>query len=274
MHLITFSRKMGADGSAIAKRVANKLGYRLYDTEAIDRKAREMGFLEVAKELDERAPSLFQRLFFHKPVVELDRINSVVYELAREGDAVFLGRGSHILLKSFQCALQIRVTASPEKRIENLVKRGFQQESAARAIERSDHERGSFIKFAFGEDWENPELYDIVLNMDKLSIDLAVNTVLNLARSDEIKACSVDALRSLEMMSLISRAEAALIEAGLTYGPTTAVSVAVSEPGKVRLSGSVEDAAGKARAEKVIQGLKGVESIDNQILVIPAGRHA
>ena len=109
----------------------------------------------------------------------------------------------------------------------------------SKAIEQSDHERGAFIKFAFGVDWENPELYDLVLNMDKLSIDLAVNTVLSLARSEEIKACSVDALRSLEMMSLESRAEAALIEAGLTYGPITSVSVTVSEPGKVRLVGFV-----------------------------------
>ena len=274
MHFITFSRKMGTNGTEVARRVAEKLGYKFYDTRAIDQAAGEMGFLESVKEMDEKAPSLFHRLFSQKPAIALDRINSVVYELAKKGDAVFLGRGSHILLKSFQCALQIRVTASPEIRIQNLVKRGFHRDAASKAMEQSDIERGAFIKFAFGVDWEASELYDLVLNMDKLSIDLAVNTVLGLARSDEIKACSVDALRSLEMMSLSSRAEAALIDAGLTYGPITTVSVTVSEPGKVRLSGLVGETAAKTMAEKVVKGLKGVESIDNQIQVMPADRHA
>ena len=274
MHFITFSRKMGTNGSEIARMVSEKMGYRFYDTEAIDRAAKEMGFMESVKGVDDKPPSLFQRLFSHKPAIALDRINSVIYELAERGDAVFLGRGSHILLRSFECALQIRVTASVEKRVQNLVARGFQRDAAARAIERSDHERGAFIKFAFGVNWENSELYDMVLNMDKMSVDLAVSTILNAARSEEIKACSVDALRSLEIMGLSSRAEAALIEAGFTYGPINSVSVTVVAPGKVQLGGMVEDAAGKAMAEKVVKGLKGVVSIENQIRVTPADRHA
>jgi len=274
MHFITFSRKMGANGTAIAKRVAEKLGYKFYDTEAIEGAARQMGILESVKEIDEKAPSLLQRFFSHRPTIDLDRLTSVVYELAKQGDAVFLGRGSQILLKSFHCALHVRVTAPVERRVQNLLERGFLREVALKAIEQSDHERNAFVKFAFGVDWENPELYDVVLNTDKLSVNLAVNAVLNLARSEEIKACSTDAVQSLEKMGLERRVEAALIEAGLTYGPVTSVSVSVEEPGKVRLSGIVEDQAGKARAEKLAKGLKGVESVDNQIRIIPADRHA
>jgi cytidylate kinase len=275
MHFITFSRKMGANGTEIAKQVADKMGYDFYDTEAIERTAREMGFLESLKEINEKVPSLFQRVYSHKPAIELDRLTSVVYELAKKGDAVFLGRGSHILLKSFNCALHIMVTASPEKRIQNLIERGFHREAALKAIERSDYERRAFIKFAFGVDWENSELYDMVLNMDKLSINLAVNTILDMARSEEIKACSIDAMKSLEVMGLVNRAEAALIEAGLTYGPAGAyVSVVVEEPGRVRLLGVVDDKTSKTRAEKIVKNVKGVESIDNQIRVAPADRHA
>jgi cytidylate kinase len=274
MYFITFSRKMGSNGTEIARRVAEKMGYNFYDTEAIENAAREMGVLKNFKEIDEKAPSLFQRLFSHKPAIELDRLTSLVYELAKKGNSVFLGRGSHILLKSFSCALHIRVTASVEKRAQNLIERGFTREGALKAIERSDHERSTFIKFAFGVDWENPDLYDLVLNMDKLSVDLGVNTVLGLARSEEIKACSIDAMKSIEMMGLARRAEAALTEAGLTYGPTTSISVSVVEPGKIRLSGMAESQATKTRAENLLKVLKGVGSIENQIRVTPADRHA
>ena len=50
MHFITFSRKMGTNGTEIARRVAEKLGYKFFDTEAIERAAKEMGVLESVKE--------------------------------------------------------------------------------------------------------------------------------------------------------------------------------------------------------------------------------
>jgi len=258
MYFITFSRKMGTNGSEIARRVAD-----FYDTEAIEEAAQEMGFLKDVKEIDEKAPSLFQRFFSQQTEIHLDRLHSVIYELATRGSAVFLGRGSHMLLRSFKCALHTRVTASLEKRIENLVKRGWHREVAIRAIEKSDHERGAFIEFAFRVDWDDPEFYDLVLNMDNLTIDLAVDTVLHIANSEEIKARSVDAMKSLEMMGLARRAEAALIEAGLIHGP----SISVLEPGRIQLTGLMRQESEKTEAEEILKRVKGVNSINNQIQV-------
>ena len=264
MYFITFSRKMGTNGSEIARRVADQLGYNFYDTEAIEKAAQEMGFLKDVKEIDEKAPSLFRRFFSQNPEVHLDRLHSIIYELASRGNAVLLGRGSHILLRSFKCALNIRVTASLENRIANLVGRGWHREVAIKAIHKSDHDRGAFIKFAFGADWDNPELYDIVLNTDNLTVDMAANTVLHIAGSEEIKARSVDAMRSLEMMGLARRAEAALIEAGLKYGP----SISVLEPGRIQLSGVVRGEMIKTKAEEILRRVRGIQSIDNQVQVM------
>jgi cytidylate kinase len=265
MYFITFSEKMGSNGSEIALRVAEQLGYSFYDTEAIENAAREMGFLQDIREIDEKMPSLFQRLFSQKPEIHLDRLHSVIYELASRGNAVFLGRGSYILLRVFKCALHIRVIASLEKRIQNLVERGFHREVAIKEIHRSDHERGAFVKFAFGVDSDNVDLYDIVINTDNFTIDLAINTVLHMARSEEIKARSLDAMKSLEMMGLARRVEAVLIEAGF---PSTSVSVSVLEPGKIQLTGFVGKQMEKAEAEGVLKGVKGIKSLENQIRVI------
>jgi cytidylate kinase len=262
VYLITFSRKMGTNGSEVARRVANVLQYNFYDTEAIESTAREMGFLKDVKEVDEKPPSLFQRLFTHRPEVYLDRLNSVIYELASRGNAVILGRGSHILLRTLTCALHIRVTASLEKRIQNLIKRGFERETAIKAIHKSDHEREAFIKFAFGVDWDNPELYDMVLTVDNLPVGLAVDAVVHLAGSDEIQVRSYDAMKSLEMMGLARRAEAALIEAGF---PSSLLSVSVSEPGRLQMSGVVQTESTRMQAEAALKGVKGVESVDNQV---------
>ncbi len=79
----------------------------------------------------------------------MNRLHSVLYELASRGNAVFLGRGGHILLRSFQCTLHIRVSGSLENRIENLVGRGWHREVAIKAIHKSEQGRGAFIKFSF-----------------------------------------------------------------------------------------------------------------------------
>ena len=197
MKWITFSRKMGTQGTEVAKRVASGLGYPLYDTKAINHMAEELGILGSVREVDEKVPSMLHRVFSHAPMVYLERLYSVIYELARQGNAVFLGRGSHILLRDFPCALHVRVTASPETCVRTLMNQGLNRDAAARAIKRSDDERSAFVKFAFGVDWENPERYDLVLNMDKLTVNLAVATVLHMARSSEISEASAEAVTLL-----------------------------------------------------------------------------
>ena len=267
MYFITLSRKMGANGSELARRVAAELQYHLYDTEVIENTAREMGFLKDVQDIDKKVPSFFERFFSSRPQMHLDRLTAVIYELASRGNALFLGRGSHILLREFPCAMHVRVTASLEKRIQNLVERGFQREAAIRAIRRTDHERAAFIKFAFGVDWDNPELYDLVLNMDHLTVSLAADIVTHMATSEEVKARSMDAMQSLTMMALAMRAEAALIEKG--FSPPY-VSVCALEPCKLQLTGTVGVPWEKANIERIVKGVQGITSIDNQIQIAAA----
>jgi len=266
------SRKMGTHGSDIAKRVASELGYRFYDTEAIGHMAQELGVLDNVRETDENVPSVFQQIFSQRPIVYLERLASALYELARQGDAVFLGRGSHVLLRDFPCALHVWVTASPESRIRALLNQGWTREAAVRAIKRSDDERSALVKFAFGVDWEDPARYDLVLNMDKLSVPVAVSTVLHVARSPAISDASGDALRALSMLALARRAEAALLEASVSQGFSASLSVAVVEPGTVRVSGDVDTPERRAEAENILRAAKGVESVENAIRVIPRRR--
>jgi cytidylate kinase len=269
MKWITVSRKMGTRGSEIARRVASELGYPLYDTKAINRMAQELGVLGSVRQVDEKTPPIFQRLFSQRPMVYLERLYSVIYELAKKGDAVFVGRGSQILLRDFPCVLRVRVTASHEKCVRTLMDQGLNREAAARAIKRSDDERSAFVKFAFGVDWEDPERYDLVLNMDKLSLNEAVSTVLHIVRSQDIAEASPEAVGALETMALASRAQAALVEASFGHGCAASLSVSVVAPGTVRVSGDVETRERKAEAESVLRAVKGVKSVENAIQVVP-----
>ncbi len=259
MYFLTFTCKMGTGGAEMAGRVAAELGYNFYDVKAIEHAAKEMGFMEEAAEVEEKGPSLVARFFsFKNPEIPLNRLKSVVYELASRGSAVFVARANHALLRDLTCALHIGVTASLERRVQNLVARGVQEEEALKAIRTNDHEREAFTKFAFGVDWNNPELYHIMLNMDKWSTDQAVDMIVGLARKGEASARSVDVTSHLRTMALATRTRAALIEAGFSM---TNLSLSVPEPGRVHLVGRECSASDVARARNIVQGLQGVESV-------------
>ncbi len=270
MQFITFSRKMGTRGTEIAKLVAANLNYHFYDTEQIEKKAEDMGVLDDIWKVEETAPSPFMRLLFSvKPEIHLDRLYLVIYELARLGSAVILGRGGNMLFRSLPYTLHVRVIASTEKRISNLMESGYDRDAAAREMERSDHERGNFSRFAFHRDWESPEMYDLILTMDKLNVDTAVDLILYAARSEEVRGRSSDVKTSLEMMQLALKLGTALTESGFDSGH---VSAFVDAPGRVRLTGVVPVSWEKSAAERTARGVKGVESIENRIRISGSSR--
>jgi hypothetical protein len=139
-----------------------------------------------------------------------------MYEVAREGSALFFGKGSQLLLHDFDCALHVLVTGSREKRIARIAEEHkVGRDVAEEMVDRSDHDKRSFLRFAFDEDWLNPKLYDVILNTDKLSVDSAVKMILDAANSHEIKACGIDSVRKLGRLSLNRQIESALLEEGL-----------------------------------------------------------
>jgi cytidylate kinase len=266
MYLVTISEMMGTGGETIAREVARELGYAFYGEKELTEAAERMGFVSDLKSLDEKAPALFERLFSEKPKIYLDRLQSVIFEVAKNGNALFFGRGSQLLLSSFDCALHVFVTGSFEKRVERVMKEmNVTKEVAERIVLRSDHEKRGFLRFAFDEDWLNPKLYDLILNTDILSTASAIRIITEAARSDEIKACGVDAIRTLGRLSLQRRIEAALLEKGLA---SSRIFVTVEDDETVRLYGLAGSDDEKTAMEALLKSVKGVEKVLNEVTVL------
>lgn len=266
MYLVTISEMMGTGGETIGREVARELGYAFYGEKELTEAAERMGFVSDLKSLDEKAPALLERLFSEKPKIYLDRLQSVIFEVAKNGNALFFGRGSQLLLGSFDCALHVFVTGSFEKRVERVMKgMNVTKDVAERIVLRSDHEKRGFVRFAFDEDWLNPKLYDLILNTDILSTASAIRIITEAARSDEIKACGVDAIRTLGRLSLQRRIEAALLEKGLA---SSRIFVTVEDDETVRLYGLAGSDDEKAAMEALLKGVKGVEKVLNEVTVL------
>ena len=261
MYFITVSEMIGTNGQRIARRVAEELNYTFYGDEELFGAASEMGFLSDVKKLDEKAPPLLERFFTERPKIYLDRLQSVIYELAKKGNAVFFGRGGKFLLQSFDCAFHVLVTGSTEKRIQRIMEeKKVKKEIAEKIINRSDHDKKAFIRFAYDEDWLNPRFYDLILNTDKLSADSAVKMIMDVAKSDEIRSCGIDSVQLLGKLSLNRKVESALLEAGVL---DPHLSFTVEEPEQVKVYGIVGSSEEKERIEKLVKKVKGVREVKN-----------
>ncbi len=169
----------------------------------------------------------------------------------------YLAREASFYLNSFGCALHVLVTGSMEKRIDRIMReKGVGREIAEKMIERSDHDKKGFFRFAFNEDWLNPHLYDLILNTDKLSIESAAKMVVDAARSEEIKACGMDSVRLLGKLSLHRKVESALLEAGVT---NQHLFFTIEDADSVRIYGLANSLEEKESIEKVLKGIKDIK---------------
>jgi len=266
MYFITISELLGTNGEKIARKIAEELKYTFYGTEELFAAATAMGSLSNANKSDEKVPGLLERLFSDKPKIYLDRLQSVIYEVAKKGNAVFFGRGGKFLLYSFDCAFHILVTGSTEKRIQRVMEeKQVGREVAEKIISHSDHDKRAFIRFAYDEDMLNPRLYDLVLNTDKLSINSAVKMIMDVAKSDEIKSCGIDSVQLLGKLSLNRKVESLLLEAGFT---SAYLFFTVEEANSVRLFGMVNSAGEKEAIENLIKRIKEIKNIKNELRVV------
>ena len=110
----------------------------------------------------------------------------------------------------------------------------------------------------------NPQLYDLVLNTDKLSIDSAVKMILDAANSDEIKSCGIDSVQMLGKLSLNRKVESLLLEAGIT---SSYLFFTIEETNSIRLFGMVNSSGEKERIETLVRKIKEIKNIKNELMV-------
>jgi cytidylate kinase len=178
MTVITLSRELGSRGDDVAVGVAQRLGLRLVGREIINRAAADAGVGEVAlAELDELG------LLGVKPSAEsLRRYREKVVEIiegqAAQGDVLLVGRGGQVALGGRRDVLHVRITAPVETRCAAVQARcGVSAEVAAARIAASDAARASYHRRHFNAAWDDEALYDVILNMTRLTVTVAVDIV-------------------------------------------------------------------------------------------------
>lgn len=268
MPLITISKSMGTGGTTIARHVAEKLNVELYDDQRLQQEALNMGIrADELKSLDEKVPGLFDRLWGSKPELYLDLMESVVYEVARNGEGVILGHGSQLLLRDFGCALHVLIYGSLLSRLDRIMDvHGVSREVAERLMEKSDHEREGFLRYAFHMDANDPSLYDLVINTEKMGADGAEALIVEAARSQKIKECSIGALEAMERLSLGKKVQAEFLR---NHFDLSLLHLEVADKGVLYIKGLTKTQDRAQRLVDVARSVPGVKDVQSEVVAMP-----
>lgn len=269
MSIVAISQSLGSLGDEIGREVARALSYELADREIILKAAERFG--ELATEIEhvtEERPTILER-FADTKRRYLAYVEAIIFEMAARDSVILSGRGSTVLLRKARHALRVRITA-PERlrasRVEH--QQGLTSDAALDAVRESDHDRASRVRFLYHVDWDDPLLYDLVLNTERLDAKDGARLVQNALRSERFRP-TPESLAEVRNMSLAAQARAALLVNPLTR--SLHLSVACKD-GRLSVGGMVDREELRKAAEEILGTIPGVSAVQSEVVVLSTRR--
>lgn len=199
--VITISREVGSGGRTIGRALAEKLGVRFCDknlinslVEKFDLSAKNIEMIKGQKK--NWLADILQRITpvphagalgstgqEFAPAITNDELfraeSEILKEIAAQESCVIAGRSGFFILKDCPNKLDILIRSSLSNRISRIVeKQNVSREEAERIVERVDAQRENFVRRYTDTSRYDARNYDLVLNVDGLTGDEAVDIIL------------------------------------------------------------------------------------------------
>ena len=263
MSIVAMSETVGSGGTEIGRALARALGWEFADRDIITKAAESFGegVMDLRHAIEEK-PTLWDR-FRQSQRRYKAYVEAIVLEMAARDNVVLVGRASTVILGDVPHALRVRVIAPEPMRAQRMEReQGLTPEAALEFVRDADRDLASRVRFFYDLDWEDPLLYDVVLNTERLSVSRAVAVLREELLDERLRSKEV-ARQALHDRSLLARARAVL-----QSNPTTrpcAIGVAVDR-GTVSLTGRVETTTERQAAEAAVAGIPGVVGVHNELM--------
>jgi len=265
MPIVTIYQGASGEGQELAEAVAEALGYRCVGREVLVEASRRYGIPEAKlNDIVEKGPHWWERLLQDLRPYRIV-LQATLCELAHDGKVVYHGHLGHELLSGIGHVLKVLLTAPIEFRIEQIRTRQSLTDVAARHyIEEVDKARSRRLMAMFGTDWRDPNRYDLILNMGKMSREGAKRVILEAARLEEYQptAASDQAFNDL---ALSSRVYAALFSSPNVRGYAIEVR---AEDGHIHLKGRVDHGL-EDQFVNLVKNVPGVTKVTSDLYSTP-----
>jgi cytidylate kinase len=165
MAIITVAREVAAFGEEVALEFSRLAGYRYVDRAHLEKRLEAMGIDpgHIAR-YDERRPGFWASISQERDDY-IHYLKMIMFDEARSGDVVLVGRGSTCAFKGVPSAVAIKLVAPRETRVARVARSySCDERHARKTVERSDHDREGFHRYFFDVDWKDASEYDLVMN--------------------------------------------------------------------------------------------------------------
>jgi cytidylate kinase len=193
---IALSREAGSRGASIARRVARKLGWQVYNQELLDTIAHEGEFSagvfadllpEAVTWVEENVQRLADENKVSRQRHSLD-LARVILAVAAQGEAVLIGRGAGYILPR-ATTLHVRIMAPLADRVAYMSQwLRLTLEEAAEQVRVLDARRAEFMQAHFHRQPSDIYQYDLLLNSSLLGEELSVALIAQAARTKRAAA--------------------------------------------------------------------------------------
>jgi hypothetical protein len=187
---IAVSRDAGINGGEFACRIASELHWRSFDGELLDYLAERFQWSRLALGfVDEKAASWFHEMFgkwLDRQLVSqaeyVEGLGRVLLLAAQHESTVLVGRGAQFILPRAS-GFAVRIAAPIKQRVEHVMRsQHCERREAEKYVKQTDEGRQQFVDRYFHHDITDPHLYDLVINLARISMDDAVDLVVEQSR--------------------------------------------------------------------------------------------
>ena len=201
MAVITIARQFGAGGKKLGTLVAEKLGFTLIDeeiiemiavkanvsAETVDAIAQETGnegyLARIITKLGPFRKGYVQVAMEKKPGyidgnLYLSLLHKIIPQIAEQDNVVILGRGGQYILAEHANTYHYLMIADMEQRIHFMMENYQLDRKQAQLVVEKQRKRRLNLYRHFGRtDYDQPGLYDMVFNMNRVKLEEAVQMV-------------------------------------------------------------------------------------------------
>ncbi len=251
----------------LAECLGAALGYRCLSREAVAEKAAAPGVSqEQLLDALSKPPGFLER-FRHQRYQFIALFQAGLAEEVKAGKVVYHCNAGHLMLQGVSPLLKVRVIAPLQKRVAMVQERLKLSPSEAVAyIHKVDVDRKNWTRFLYGVNWEDPALYDVVVNLALMNVREACEMVAAAARQKSFEFVG-EWQTQLEDLSIGSR-----VRANLAINPATShLEFEVSSrQGRVSIIGRATTVDELEEIKRVAQGVPGVVALDLDEVSLPS----
>jgi len=181
---LTISRAYSTGGYKIGTVIAERLNWDVYSRNLVEYIASTTNVRKkIVQTMDENVFSQgWVQALFNSNYISKDRyyrhLVEVILTLANHGKAVIVGRGANFITDNTN-GLHVRLTAPYKYRVNRYAKKfNASERDAKKKVDQVDSARGNYIKKYFNSDINDPNAYDVVINVEKYTNDKIIEIIL------------------------------------------------------------------------------------------------